>query len=42
MKVAELGPEAAIARDPILEMGVNTFKGEIRHLQRWVAPEEGE
>ena len=42
LKVAECGAEAAIAKDPVLAMGVNTFKGEIRHLQRWIAPEEGE
>jgi alanine dehydrogenase len=42
MKVATCGAEAAIAKDASLEMGVNTFKGEMRHLQRWIAPEEGE
>jgi alanine dehydrogenase len=42
IKVAELGAEKAIEKDPALALGVNTFKGEIRYLQRWLAQEEGE
>lgn len=42
MKVAEMGVEKAIKSDPALAMGVNTLKGQIKHLQRWIAPEEGE
>ncbi len=41
MKVAELGPEAAIAADPALEKGVNLLGGELRHLLLWIASEKG-
>jgi alanine dehydrogenase len=40
MEIAELGAEKAIAGDSALEMGVNIFKGEIRHLHLWL-PQEG-
>ncbi|MDX9993177.1 MAG: alanine dehydrogenase [Anaerolineales bacterium] len=42
MKVAGSGVEAAVGQDPALELGLNLVEGEIRHLQRWIAPEEGD
>jgi alanine dehydrogenase len=41
MKIAGLGAHEAIASDPALEMGVNIFMGEMRHLHLWTPQEEG-
>jgi len=41
VEIAEYGTENAIARNPALEKGVNTFKGELRHLHLWIPQEEG-
>jgi alanine dehydrogenase len=34
-KIANLGVEKAIAVDPAIEAGLNTYHGELRHLFRW-------
>ncbi len=34
-KIANLGVEKAIATDPAIEAGLNTYQGELRHLFRW-------
>jgi len=34
MEITNLGVDAAIAKDPAIELAINTYKGEIRHLSR--------
>ena len=34
-EIAAVGIEQAMQKNPAIEMGVNTFKGELRHLQLW-------
>ena len=35
LQIANLGVEKAMAENPAIEMAVNTYHGEIRHLTRW-------
>ena len=35
LQIANLGVEKAIAENPAIEVAVNTYQGEIRHLSRW-------
>jgi alanine dehydrogenase len=39
-KIASLGAEKAIEKDPALAMAVNTYQGEIHNLHLWTAGEE--
>jgi alanine dehydrogenase len=36
LKIANLGIERAIAEDPAIEVAVNTYQGELRHLHSWI------
>ena len=36
LKIANLGIEKAIAEDPAIEVAVNTYQGELRHLHSWI------
>jgi alanine dehydrogenase len=35
LQIANLGVERAMAENPAIEVAVNTYQGEIRHLSRW-------
>lgn len=39
-EVANLGVEYAIAHNPAIALALNTYQGELRHLQLWAADEE--
>jgi alanine dehydrogenase len=35
LQIANLGVEKAMAENPAIEVAINTYQGEIRHLSRW-------
>ena len=35
LQIANLGVEKAMAENPAIEMAINTYQGEIRHLSLW-------
>jgi alanine dehydrogenase len=35
LQIAEIGVEKAMVENPAIEVAVNTYQGEMRHLPRW-------